>query len=312
MSPRTRDLPRRSCHAVPASNPRFIERAQTLAADMVFLDLEDSVAPARKEEARAAAAEAVRVGDWGDTILCVRVNSWSTRWTVADLTEVVVTAGPRLDEVMLPKVESAAQVVAADLVLRQAELAAGLPVGHLGLEIQIESAEGVANVDQICAASSRLEAVAFGPADFAASMHMPTVRGGVPSVAGRGDEFTYALSRILVAARVNGLQVIDGPYLDIDDHQGLRKYSQRVHSFGLDGKWTVHPGQIAVVNEVFTPTRDQYERAVAVVDACERAAAGGDGAVRFEGEMIDEASRQMAVRLVHRGERCGFGRSLER
>lgn len=308
---RSHDLPRRSCHAVPASSPRFIERSQELAADMILLDLEDSVAPDKKVDASIAAAAAVRSGDWGEKVLCVRVNAWSTPWTAFDLLAVVSGAGVRLDSVMVPKVESAAQVVATDLVLRQAEIAASLPVGHVAIEIQIESAIGLAMVEQICGASERVASVSFGPADFAASLGMPTLQGGVPA-GSAGHEFSYALSRIMVAGRAYGLQVLDGPYMDISDLRGLEDYARTVHLLGVDGKWTVHPDQIPVVNEVFTPAVDVFERACLIVEACERASASGLGAIRFEGEMIDEASRHMATRLMRRGERCGLSQRSSR
>ncbi|MBA2497987.1 MAG: CoA ester lyase [Acidimicrobiia bacterium] len=310
MSARTRDLPRRSCHAVPGSNARFVEKAQGLPADMVFLDLEDSVAPKEKEGARATIAQAIREGDWGDTVVCVRVNDWSTRWTVRDVIEVVGGAGERIDEIMLPKVESAAQVVALDMVLRQVEIEAGLPVGHVGIEAQIESALGLIKVDEICAASPRMEAIVFGPADFAASMEMPVLTGGVQIPEYPGDHFHYVFNKILMAGRANGLQVIDGPYLKVRDTDGLRDYCQRTRTLGFDGKWTLHPDQIEVVNEVFSPTQEQFDHAWAILDAYEQAAdVDGRGAVMFGEEMIDEASRKMATKFVTRGERAGRIRS---
>ncbi|MGH9118468.1 MAG: HpcH/HpaI aldolase/citrate lyase family protein [Acidimicrobiales bacterium] len=310
MSARSRDLPRRSCHAVPASNPRFVDKAQGLAADMVFLDLEDSVAPKEKEAARKTVAEAVREGDWGDKVVCVRVNDWSTKWTVFDIVEVVGHAGERLDEIMLPKVENAAQVVAADMVLRQVEIDAGLPVGHVGLEAQIETTTGLINVEAICAASSRLETIVFGPADFAASMEMPVLTGGVQIPDYPGDHFHYVLAKILMAGRANGLQVIDGPYLKIRDLDGLRDYSQRARTLGYDGKWTLHPDQIGVVNDTFSPTQEQFDHALAILDAYAQATEDeGKGAVMFGDEMIDEASRKMATKFVKRGERAGLART---
>ncbi len=310
MSARTRDLPRRSCHAVPGSNARFVEKAQGLPADMVFLDLEDSVAPKEKEGARATIAQAIREGDWGDTVVCVRVNDWSTRWTVRDVIEVVGGAGERIDEIMLPKVESAAQVVALDMVLRQVEIEAGLPVGHVGIEAQIESALGLIKVDEICAASPRMEAIVFGPADFAASMEMPVLTGGVQIPEYPGDHFHYVFNKILMAGRANGLQVIDGPYLKVRDTDGLRDYCQRTRTLGFDGKWTLHPDQIEVVNEVFSPTQEQFDHAWAILDAYEQATdVDGRGAVMFGEEMIDEASRKMATKFVTRGERAGRIRS---
>jgi citrate lyase subunit beta/citryl-CoA lyase len=310
MSERSRDLPRRSCHSVPGSNPRFIEKAQALPADMVFLDLEDSVAPVEKEGARKTVGEAIREGDWGDKVVCVRVNDWSTIWTVFDIVEVVTQAGQRIDEIMLPKVENAAQVVAADMVLRQVEIQNGIPVGQVGIEAQIETAQGLINVEEICAASPRLETIIFGPADFAASMEMPVLTGGVQIPEYPGDHFHYVFNKILMAGRANGLQVIDGPYLKIRDGDGLRDYCQRARTLGFDGKWTLHPDQITIINEVFSPTQEQFDRAIDILEAYAHATdVEGKGAVMFGDEMIDEASRKMANKFVKRGERAGLTRS---
>src|ERR1700678_1279951 len=162
MSQPTRSLPRRSCHAVPGSNEKFLTKAPTLPADMFFLDLEDAVAPLEKEAARAKVVAAIGDYDWGEAVLCVRVNAWDTKWTYGDVIEVVGQAGPRLDEIMLPKVQTAAQVVAIDLLLTQVEINSGLPAGHVGLEVQIETAQGLINVEEICAASPRVETVILG------------------------------------------------------------------------------------------------------------------------------------------------------
>ena len=225
MSQRSRNLPRRSCFSTPGSNERFLEKAPTVPADMSFLDLEDSVAPLEKDSARAKVVDAIRKQPWDDRVLCVRINAWDTEWTYGDVIEVVGNAGERLDEVMLPKVQSAAEVVALDLLLTQVEKRSGLPVGHIGIEAQIETTRGLINVDDICAASPRLETIIFGPADFAASMEMPVLTGGVQIPEYPGDHFHYVFSRILMAGRANGLQVIDGPYLQGEGHgraAGLR------------------------------------------------------------------------------------------
>jgi citrate lyase subunit beta/citryl-CoA lyase len=311
MSSRTRNLPRRSCHAVPGSNERFLEKAQGINADMVFLDLEDAVAPLEKTAARAKVVRAVREGDWGDKIVCVRVNAWDTEWTAYDVLEVVGAAGERLDEVMLPKVQSAAEVVALDLLLTQVEKHAGLPSGHVGIEAQIETVRGLIDVEEICAASPRLEAIVFGPADFAASMEMPVLTGGVQLPEYPGDHFHYVFSKILMAGRANGLQVIDGPFLKIRELDALRDYCGRTKTLGYDGKWSVHPDQVAVLNEVFSPTQEQFDRAWDLLDAYEKATTEGArrGAVMFGDEMIDEASRKMALKFVNRGSRAGFTRS---
>lgn len=310
MSARTRSLPRRSCHAVPGSNERFLAKAPGLGADMCFLDLEDAVAPLEKEAARPRVAAAVRDQDWGDAIVCVRVNAWDTRWTYGDVIEVVGAAGERLDEVMLPKVESAAQVVALDLLLTQVERNAGLPVGHLGIEAQIETARGVVAVQEIAVASPRLEALILGPVDLSASMGMPSLAGGLQIPEYPGDYFHHVFMEIVMAGRMAGLQVIDGPYVKVRDTAGFRDYCTRTQVLGYDGKWSLHPDQVAICNEVYSPTQAQFDRALSVLDAYAAATEGERvGAVMLGDEMIDEATRKVAVALVARGERSGLRRT---
>ncbi len=310
MSDRSRNLPRRSCLSVPGSSERFLDKAPTIPADMSFLDLEDSVAPLEKEAARGKIVRAIRELSWDERVLCVRINAWDTRWTYQDVIEVVGNAGERLDEVMLPKVQCAADVQALDRLLTQVEINSGLPVGHIGIEAQIESTRGLINVEEICAASPRLETVVFGPADFAASMEMPVLTGGIQIPEYPGDHFHYVFSKILMAGRANGLQVIDGPYLKIKDSDGLRDYCQRTAILGYDGKWALHPDQVAIINQVYLPTQEQYDRAWAILDAYREATEGDrKGAVMFGDEMIDEASRKMAIKFVSRGERAGMVRS---
>ena len=291
----------------------MLGKGPSLGADMVFLDLEDSVSPLEKVAARAKVVNAIRSQDWGETVLCVRVNAWDTEWTVYDILEVVGNAGPRLEEIMLPKVQSAAEVVAMDLLLTQVEKAAGLPQGHIGIEAQIETTRGLINVEEICAASSRLETIIFGPADFAASMEMPVLTGGVQIPEYPGDHFHYVFSKILMAGRANGLQVIDGPFLKIRDHDAFRDYTNRTKVLGYDGKWALHPEQVTILNEVFTPTQEQFDKAFDILDAYRQATTEGErkGAVMFGDEMIDEASRKMAIKFVSRGERAGMTRSAE-
>jgi citrate lyase subunit beta/citryl-CoA lyase len=211
---------------------------------------------------------------------------------------------------MLPKVQSAAEVVALDLVLTQIERSAGLTVGHYGIEAQIETARGLLAVEEICAASPRLETVILGPGDLAASLEMPVLSGGVPVPEYPGDHFHAVFTRILVAGRAHGLQVIDGPYFRIRDLEGLRAYTQRPRVLGYDGKWALHPDQVPIINELFSPTQEQFDRAVAILAAYDAATEGaGRGAVLFDDEMIDEASRKMAAKFVRRGERAGLTRS---
>jgi citrate lyase subunit beta/citryl-CoA lyase len=307
MSARSRHLPRRSCHAVPGSNPKFLDKAPGLAADMFFLDLEDAVAPSEKEAARPRVVEAVRSKDWGAAVLCVRVNAWDTRWTYGDVIEVVGGAGERLDEVMLPKVQNAAQVVALDLLLTQVEANVGLPIGHIGIEAQIETAQGLINVEEITTASPRLETVILGPVDMSASMGMPSLAGGLDIPGYPGDYFHYVFSKILMAGRAAGLQVIDGPYVKVRDTEGFRHYATRSQILGFDGKWSLHPDQIDVLNELFAPTQEQFDRAQHILDTYREATEGdGKGAVMLGDEMIDEASRKVAEMLVAKGTRAGL------
>jgi citrate lyase subunit beta/citryl-CoA lyase len=277
---------------------------------MTFLDLEDSVAPKEKVAARVKVVNAIRDQEWDDRVLCVRVNAWDTAWTYGDVIEVVGNAGPRLDEIMLPKVQSAAEVVALDLLLTQVEKNSGLPSGHIGIEAQIETARGLINVDDICAASPRLEAIIFGPADFAASIEMPVLTGGVAIPEYPGDHFHYVFSRILMAGRANGLQVIDGPFLKVRELDALRDFAMRTRMLGYDGKWALTPDQALVLNEVYSPTQEQFDRAWDILEAYRVATdENNTGAVMFGDEMIDEASRKMATKFVSRGTRAGLVRS---
>src|SRR6266566_5197267 len=276
MSERTRNLPRRSCLSVPGSSEKMLAKAPGLAADMVFMDLEDAVAPLEKEAARAKVVDAVKNQDWGEKVLCVRVNAWDTKWTYGDVIEVVGNAGRRLEEVMLPKVQTAAEVVALDLLLTQVESNAGLPPGHIGIEAQIETARGIINVEEICAASPRIETIILGPVDMSASMEMPSLAGGLQIPEYPGDYFHYVFVKILMAGRANSLQVIDGPYVKVRDSEGFRDFCRRTQILGYDGKWALHPDQVTILNEVFSPTQEQFDRAWAILDAYEQATTGGE------------------------------------
>ena len=305
---------RRSCLAVPGSSPKMLDKAQGLPADQVFLDLEDSVAPLAKVEARKNVAAALNDGEWAGKTRVVRVNDWTTTWTYADVIEVVEEAGANLDCLMLPKVQTAEQVVALDLLLTQIERSLGLDVGRIGIEAQIENALGLVNVDEIAQASPRVQTIIFGPADFMASINMRSlVVGEQPAGYDVGDAYHYILMRILMAARAHDKQAIDGPYLQIRDIDGFRRVAGRSAALGFDGKWVLHPSQIEVANEVYSPTQDDYDHAELILDAYEwytSDAGGRRGAAMLGDEMIDEASRKMALVVAAKGRAAGFTRTL--
>ncbi len=304
--------PRRSCLAVPGSSLKMLDKARGLPADQVFLDLEDAVAPLAKPEARKNVVAALNEGDWGAKTRVVRVNDLTTEWTYRDVVEVVEGAGANLDAVMLPKVQSAAHVEWLDLTLTQIEKAVGLPVGGIGIEAQIENAAGLVNVDAIAAASPRVETIIFGPADFMASINMRSlvVGGLIPDYP--GDPYHYILMRLLMAARMHDKQAIDGPFLQIRDVDGFRAVAKRSAALGFDGKWVLHPGQIEAANEIYAPAQDDYDRAELILDAYEHAtseAGGRLGAVMLGDEMIDEASRKMALVIAAKGRAAGLTRT---
>jgi citrate lyase subunit beta / citryl-CoA lyase len=301
---------RRTTLAVPGSNPRFLQKARDLPADEVFLDLEDAVAPSAKAGSRELVAEALRAGGWGAKIRAVRVNDASTGWAYRDVVDVVEQAGDCLDAIVLPKVGGPRDITWLDLLLGQIELATGLPPGRIAIEAQIEDASGLARADEIAAASPRLEALVFGPADFMASLGMRSLTvGAQPAGYAGGDAFHYAHMRILVAARAQGLQAIDGPYAAIQDVAGLQRSAASVAALGYDGKWVVHPSQVDAVNREFSPAQDEYDRAELLLEAYDYYTGRGLGAATLDGEMIDEASRKMAMVAAARGRAAGLSRT---
>jgi citrate lyase subunit beta/citryl-CoA lyase len=301
--------PRRSCLAVPGSSGRFIDKARSLPSDEVFLDLEDAVAPAAKTAARANVIEALNSGGWGDRLRAVRVNDVTTPWAYRDVIDVVEGAAPNLDVIVLPKVTGPRDVSWLDLLLTQLEGSLGQPAGRIAIEAQIEDAAGLAAADAIAGASDRLEALVFGPADFMASLGMRSLEVGAPPAGYDGDAFHYPLMRILVAARSHGLAAMDGPYARIADLDGLRRAASRAAALGYDGKWVVHPGQIDTVNAAFTPAAADYERAELILDAYEHVTATQQrGAALLDGEMIDEATRKLALAVAVKGRAAGLVR----
>lgn len=302
---------RRSTLAVPGSNPRFIEKARGLAADEVLLDLEDAVAPAAKDDARKRVVAALNEGGWAGKTVVVRVNDLSTHWTYRDVIEVVEGAGARLDCVMLPKVQDASHVRWLDRLLAQIEGAMGYEPGRIGIEAQIEDARGLIEVAAIAAAAPRLETLVFGPGDLMASINMKTlVVGEQPAGYTEGDAYHYILMRILLAARAHGLQAIDGPYFNVRDVPAFTRVARRSAALGFDGKWVLHPAQIEAANEVFSPAQDDYDHAELILDAYEYyTTVQRRGAAMLGDEMIDEASRKMALVIAAKGRAAGLNRT---
>jgi citrate lyase subunit beta/citryl-CoA lyase len=308
-----RQRSRRTCLAVPGSSAKMIDKARGLAADQFFLDLEDAVAPLAKADARAQVVAALREGGWGEKTRTVRVNDLGTEWTYRDVVEVVEGAGAYLDTILLPKVRGADDVRWLDLTLSQVEKAMGYELGRIGIEAQIEDARGLVDVEAVAASSPRLETLVFGPADFMASINMRSlVVGQQPPGYDVGDAYHYILMRLLIAARAHDLQVIDGPYLQIKDLEGLRRVAGRSAALGFDGKWVLHPDQIAAVNEIFSPRQEDYDHAENILDAYEwhtSEAGGKRGAAMLGEEMIDEASRKMALVVAGKGRAAGMHRT---
>jgi citrate lyase subunit beta/citryl-CoA lyase len=284
----------------------MMEKAAAGDADEVFLDLEDACAPLEKPAARGKVVVALREHDWSGKTRVVRINQVTSRFAFDDLREVVSGAGDVLDCVMVPKVRNAGDVAFVDRALLQLEQTLGLPVGGIGIEAQIEDAMGLMNADEIAFSSERLETLTYGPADFSASMHLPSLTVG-NTYNYPGDIFHYVLFKLAVAARAADIQVIDGPYLLIRDVDGFRAAASRAAALGYDGKWVLHPGQIGPANEVFTPTQEDFDKAARILEAYRQATdVDRRGAVMLGDEMIDEASRKMAEQFYVRGRAAGL------
>ncbi len=306
----------RSELAVPGSNPKLFEKAAASAADVIFLDLEDAVAPDDKPQARKNIIEALNEIDWGDKTMSVRINGLDTHYMYRDVVDVIEQGGDRLDLIMIPKVGTAADVYAVDMLVTQVEDAMGRKK-RIGFEHIIETALGMANVDEIAAASKRNESLHFGVADYAASTKArTTVIGGPNKMYGVltdqegdeprdyhwGDMWHYAIARLVVAARANGLRPIDGPFGDFQDPDGFRAQANRAAALGCEGKWAIHPSQIALANEVYSPSEEEVDRAKRILDAMAQAQKEGKGAVSLDGRLIDIASIKQAEVMVRKAE----------
>jgi malyl-CoA/(S)-citramalyl-CoA lyase len=302
----------RSELAVPGSNVRMLEKAPELGADVVMLDLEDAVAPDDKEQARLNIIDALLEFDWTSCSVSVRINGLDTHWCYRDVIDVVEQAGKSVDAIVIPKVSGAGDVHLVATLLTQIEEAMGLD-HQIGLAVLIETALGMVNVDEIATACpERMEAMIFGVADYAASIqsHTATIGGAEPNYsvltdangAGRerhwGDQWHYPLSRIAVTCRAHGLRPIDGPFGDFTDPEGYLAAARRSAVLGYEGKWAIHPSQIELANEVFTPAPRLVERTRRIIDAMRDAAAEGKGAVSLDGRLIDAASIRMAENLL--------------
>ena len=302
----------RSELAVPGSQPKMFEKAAASEVDVIFLDLEDAVAPDEKEQARKNIIRALNEIDWGRKTMSVRINGLDTHYMYRDVVDVVEQAGERLDLIMVPKVGTAADVYAVDMMLTQIEDAKGYKK-KIGLEHIIETALGMQNIHEIAAASKRNESLHFGVADYAASTKARTVGIGGPhpdyAVVTHVDEFGdrethwgdmwhYAIARMVVAARANGLRPIDGPFGDFKDAEGYRAQARRAAVLGCEGKWAIHPSQIGLANEVFSPSEADVTQAERILAAMKEAEAAGHGAVSLDGKLIDYASIRQAEVLV--------------
>jgi malyl-CoA/(S)-citramalyl-CoA lyase len=307
--------------AVPGSSVKLFEKAAKSAADVIFLDLEDAVAPDDKPQARKNIVQALQDIDWGRKTMSVRINGLDTHYMYRDVVEVIEGAGDKLDLVMVPKVGTAADIYAVDMLLTQIETAKGFKK-RIGIEAIIETALGMQNIHEIAAASPRMESLHFGVADYAASTRARTTSIGGPNALYGvltdkdgdkprdyfwGDMWHYAISRMVVAARANGLRPIDGPFGDFSDADGYRAQANRAAILGCEGKWAIHPAQIAVANEVYTPPEAEVVKAKRILEAMKDAQAKGQGAVALDGKLIDIASIRQAEGIVKQAELIARG-----
>lgn len=293
------NLLRRSELALPASNDNMFDKALASGADLVFLDLEDAVPPAFKEESREKAIGALNDLDWGKTARAIRINGLDTKWCHDDLIEVVTRAGDKLDTIIIPKARTARDVWWVDVLLTQLETKLSLR-NHIRLEVLIEEVEGLANAEEIAASSARLDAVIFGVGDFSLSQGARVDTNFVPITEYPGDFWHYARNKIMVAARIAGIDAIDAPYPDFKDVAGYERDARRASVIGYTGKWAIHPSQVSVANTVYSPTEAEIALAKRNVAAYREAEAKGRGAVGVEGVLVDAAHVKMAEELLAR------------
>jgi citrate lyase subunit beta/citryl-CoA lyase len=273
------------------------EKAARSGADLVFLDLEDACAPLVKESARTTVVKALTGLDWGRTVRAVRVNGLDTPWCYGDIIEIVSGARDALDVIIVPKARSARDVWWVDVLLTQLEANLGIQK-PVGLEVLIEEAEGLANAVEIARASDRLEAIIFGAGDLSASQRARVDGNFDPISAYPGDFWHFARVQVVTAARIAGIDAIDSPYPAYQDPDGYRRAATHASLLGFDGKWAIHPGQISIANEVFSPTPEEVEEAKAAVEAYRRAEAGGVGAIGRDGKLVDAAHMRHAANIL--------------
>jgi len=287
--------------AVPGSNPNMFEKAMKSGVDFVFLDLEDAVAPDDKIQARKNIIEAINDLDWKEhgVSLSVRINGLDTQFMVRDVVDLIEQAGHKLDTILVPKVGVYSDVYMVEAMLSQLEIQQGLK-NRIGIEVLIETALGMSNVEDIArnGTAGRLEALHFGVADYAASNRARTTNIGGLNPDYPGDQWHAAISRMTVACRAYGLRPIDGPFGDIKDPDGFKLAARRAAALGIEGKWAIHPSQVALANEIFTPPAAEIEKAKRILTALEDAAAQGKGAAALDGRLIDAASARMANNVV--------------
>lgn len=296
---------RRSELSTPGTSEKMMEKAAASDADLVFLDLEDAVAPSEKERARKPIVEALNGLDWGKKTRAVRINGTHTHWCAEDLVEIVTGAGANLDVIIIPKVKAPRDVWFVDTLLTQLEQKLGLEPGRIGLELLIEETEALARVEEIAGCCPRLEALILGVGDLSASQGMRLGHIGVAKGKYPGDIWHYARTRMIVAARANGLDPIDGPFADFRDADGYREEATWATALGAVGKWAIHPAQIEIANEVFSPTESEVRRARAVIKDMREAEAAGQGAANRNGTMIDAATARIFELILERAERTG-------
>ncbi len=296
---------RRSVLSVPGNVQKMIDKARTLPADVIMFDLEDSVPFEQKEEARKRVIESLLSGGWSGFVISVRINPMDSPFAYRDIVEIVENCVSVIDTIVMPKVNHPCEVRAVDYFLTQIEMVRSVSPGKVGIEASIETAEGMLRVEEIAFSSERLETLVFGVADYATS-----ISAVVKGISGHGDSeefyvghrWHFPISRMVMAAKAAGLCAIDAPYGDFRDTEGLRRSCQMSAALGCDGKWAIHPSQLEVINDVYTPSQEDVERSRKIVEAYESVAHSGKGALAIDGKMIDGATLRISQNILAKWE----------